>query len=80
MPARRVPWIWRLFAIVEVPAPEKLRTRGKEALAPAQRRLAREINPTAFPCEEFALKVRAGNHVLATVLKQAKLFLIGGGR
>jgi predicted nucleotidyltransferase/DNA-binding HxlR family transcriptional regulator len=49
-----------------------------EALAPAQRRLAREINPTIFPRGEFALKVRAGNHFLATVLKEAKLFLIGG--
>lgn len=49
-----------------------------EALAPAQRRLAREINPTTFPREEFALKVRAGNHFLATVLEERKLFLIGG--
>ena len=49
-----------------------------EALAPAQRRLARELNPTTFPREEFAAKVREGNHFLATVLKDAKLFLIGG--
>jgi len=49
-----------------------------EALAPAQRRLAREINPTIFPRGEFALKVRAGNHFLATVLEEPKLFLIGG--
>ena len=49
-----------------------------EALAAAQRRLGREINPTTFPRGEFAQKVRAGNHFLATVLKEAKLFLIGG--
>lgn len=49
-----------------------------EALAPAQRRLAREINPTVFPREEFARKVRAGNHFVATVLEERKLFLIGG--
>jgi len=49
-----------------------------EALAPAQRRLAREINPTVFPREEIARKVRSGNHFLATVLEEPKLFLIGG--
>jgi predicted nucleotidyltransferase len=49
-----------------------------EALVPAQRRLVREINPTIFPREEFARKVRAGNHFLATVLEERKLFLIGG--
>ena len=49
-----------------------------EALAPAQRRLAREINPTIFPREEFARKLHAGNHFLATVLEERKLFLIGG--
>lgn len=49
-----------------------------EALAPAQRRLAREINPTIFPREEFARKVRAGNHFLATVLEGRKLYLMGG--
>lgn len=49
-----------------------------EALAPAQRRLGREINPTVFPREEFAEKARGGNHFLTTVLAEPKLFLIGG--
>lgn len=49
-----------------------------EALAPAQRRLGREINPTVFPWAEFAEKVRGGNHFLTTVLAEPKLFLIGG--
>lgn len=48
-----------------------------EALAPAQRRLGREINPTVFPRAEFAEKVRGGNHFLTTVLAEPKLFLIG---
>jgi predicted nucleotidyltransferase len=49
-----------------------------EALAPAQRRLAREINPTVFPGAEFADKARERNHFLTTVLGERKLFLIGG--
>jgi len=49
-----------------------------EALAPAQRRLGREINPTVFPPAEFAEKARGGNHFLTTVLAEPKLFLIGG--
>src|SRR5579859_679788 len=35
-----------------------------EALAPARRRLGREINPSVFPRAEFAGKVRGGNHFL----------------
>ena len=49
-----------------------------EALAPAQRQLGREINPTVFPPAEFAEKAQAGNHFLTTVLEEPKLFLIGG--
>jgi predicted nucleotidyltransferase len=49
-----------------------------EALAPAQRRLGREINPTVFPRAEFTEKARARNHFLTTVLGERKLFLIGG--
>ena len=48
-----------------------------EALAPAQRRLGREINPTVFPPAEFAEKARGENHFLTTVLAEPKLFLIG---
>lgn len=49
-----------------------------EALAPAQQRLGREINPTVFPPAEFAEKTRGGNHFLTTTLAEPKLFLIGG--
>ena len=49
-----------------------------EALAPAQRRLGREINPSVFPPAEFAEKARGENHFLTTVLAEPKLFLIGG--
>jgi len=48
-----------------------------EALASAQRRLGREINPTVFPPAEFAEKARGENHFLTTVLAEPKLFLIG---
>ena len=47
------------------------------ALAAAQRSLAREINPTVYPAEEFRSKLRAGHHFLASVLQQPKIFLIG---
>ncbi|MGB7541187.1 MAG: nucleotidyltransferase domain-containing protein [Burkholderiales bacterium] len=49
-----------------------------EALAKAERRLGREINPTVFPRAEFAEKARARNHFLTTLLGERKLFLIGG--
>jgi predicted nucleotidyltransferase len=49
-----------------------------EALAPAQRKLGREINPTVFPPVEFADKVHEGNHFVTTVLAEEKLFVMGG--
>jgi len=49
-----------------------------EALAPAQRKLGREINPTVFSPPEFADKAHEGNHFVSTVLAEKKLFLIGG--
>jgi predicted nucleotidyltransferase len=49
-----------------------------EALAPVQRKLGREINPTVFPPVEFAGKVRESNHFVTTVLAEKKLFVIGG--
>jgi len=49
-----------------------------EALAPAQRKLGREINPTVFAPAEFAGKAHEGNHFVATVLAETKLFVIGG--
>ncbi len=49
-----------------------------EALATAQRKLGREINPTVFTPAEFADKAHEGNHFVTTVLAEKKLFLIGG--
>ena len=49
-----------------------------EALAPAQRKLGREINPTVFAPVEFADKADDGNHFVTTVLAERKLFVIGG--
>lgn len=47
------------------------------ALGPAQRMLAREINPTVFPVSEFRSKLAAGNHFLRTVMREKKLFVLG---
>lgn len=49
-----------------------------EALAPAQRTLGREINPTVFAPAEFADKAHEGNHFVTTVIAEKKLFVIGG--
>ena len=51
-----------------------------EALAPAQDRVGREINPTVYPPHEFQKKVRAGHHFLTRVLAQPKIFLVGSER
>ena len=47
------------------------------ALGPAQRMLAREINPTVFPVSEFRSKLAAGNHFLRSVMREKKLFVLG---
>jgi predicted nucleotidyltransferase len=49
-----------------------------EALAPAQRKLGREINPTVYSSVEFAGNAHEGNHFVTTVLAEKKLFVIGG--
>jgi predicted nucleotidyltransferase len=49
-----------------------------EALASAQSKLAREINPTVFGRQELAEKAREGNHFVGTVLDDRKLFVIEG--
>ena len=46
------------------------------ALGPAQRMLAREINPTVFPVPEFRSKLAAGNHFLRSVMREKKLFVL----
>jgi predicted nucleotidyltransferase len=48
------------------------------ALAPAQDRLAREVNPSVYPMQEFAAKLRAGHHFLTTLLQEPRLFVLGG--
>jgi predicted nucleotidyltransferase len=50
------------------------------ALADAQAKLRREVNPTVYPPEEFIVKVSAGHHFLRGVLKREKMFLIGDER
>jgi predicted nucleotidyltransferase len=47
------------------------------ALADAQAKLGREVNPTVYPPEEFIGKVCSGHHFLRGVLKREKIFLIG---
>lgn len=47
------------------------------ALGPAQRMLAREINPTVFPVSEFRSKLAAGNHFLRSVMREKKFFVLG---
>jgi uncharacterized protein len=48
-----------------------------EALAPAQQKLAREVNPAVYPVSEFREKVRQKHHFITSVLRGAKLFLVG---
>jgi|ERR1700678_2774770 predicted nucleotidyltransferase len=47
------------------------------ALGPAQRTLAREINPTVFAFDEFRSKLASGNHFLRSLMKERKLFVLG---
>lgn len=48
------------------------------ALAGAQERLGRDVNPTVYPPMEFGTKLRAGHHFLTTVLKGPRMFIVGG--
>jgi predicted nucleotidyltransferase len=47
------------------------------ALTPVQETLAREINPSVYPPEEFRSKLAGKHHFLKTVLNAPKIFLIG---
>lgn len=47
------------------------------ALADAQQRLGRDVNPTVYPINEFTKKVRANHHFLTTVLHEPTVFIIG---
>jgi predicted nucleotidyltransferase len=48
-----------------------------DALTPAQKKLAREVNPTVYPVSEFREKVLQKHHFITSVLRSQKLFLIG---
>jgi predicted nucleotidyltransferase len=47
------------------------------ALNPTQDALRREVNASVYPAEELWQRIRSGNHFMATVLAEPKLFLIG---
>jgi predicted nucleotidyltransferase len=51
-----------------------------EALAAAQERIGRELNPTVYPPREFQDKVRERQHFVTRVMAEPKVFLIGGER
>ncbi len=48
-----------------------------DALALAEERLGREVNPTVYPLGEFREKVQARHHFVISVLRGEKLFAIG---
>ena len=48
------------------------------ALAQAQSRIRRDVNPTVYPEAEFRTKVRVRHHFLTTALAGRKMFVIGG--
>lgn len=49
-----------------------------DVLAPAERRLGREVNPIVHSLREFEQRYRKGQHFLKTVLREGKLFVMGG--
>jgi DNA-binding transcriptional ArsR family regulator len=55
---------------------------GLSQLAPALRRceskLGRPVNATVYSRQEFAAKVKSGDHFLSAVLKTSKQYLVGG--
>lgn len=55
-------------------------TEVASALAEAQARLGREINPTVYPPGEFSSKARAKNHFVRSLLSGEKIFVIGSSR
>jgi uncharacterized protein len=50
------------------------------ALADAQTKIGRDINPTVYPPEEFRAKILAGHHFLKSLLPREKIYLIGDER
>lgn len=49
-----------------------------DAIGQAQNKLGREVNPSVYPVDEFREKVKAEHHFLNTVLREPKVFVIGG--
>jgi predicted nucleotidyltransferase len=47
------------------------------ALAPAQARLGREINPVVYSAGEFRSKLRSQHHFVTAVLREPHLFIVG---
>jgi predicted nucleotidyltransferase len=48
------------------------------ALATAQTRLGRDVNPTVYPPGEFRKKIHTGHHFLTRVLQEPRLLAVGG--
>jgi predicted nucleotidyltransferase len=48
-----------------------------DAIAVAQKELAREVNPTVYRTAEFRSKLAQGHHFLARVISGPKMFVIG---
>jgi predicted nucleotidyltransferase len=46
-------------------------------LAPVERMIGREINPTVYSTDEFKSRLQEGNHFLRSVLRGEKVLLIG---
>jgi predicted nucleotidyltransferase len=53
-------------------------TAVADALATAQTRLGRDVNPTVYPPAELRRKIRTGHHFLLAVLQEPRLFVVGG--
>ena len=48
-----------------------------DCLAPAQEKLAREVNPTVYSREEFSAKLSDGHHFVTSLAKEDKFFVFG---
>lgn len=50
------------------------------ALAPAQKTLGRDVNPSVYSAAEFTNKLAQGHHFLSAVYDEPKIYLIGDDR
>lgn len=53
-------------------------TAVANALATSQARLRRDVNPTVYPPREFRKKIHSGHRFLTNVLREPRLFAVGG--